>query len=98
MGVAASSFWHMTPTELQVHAKGYERQVRFRSQEANIYAWLTGAYVRLAVASVLDSGTDYPEKPFGLEETGSQEPWELSKMKMAGFAVKVGKPCENKAD
>jgi|GEM_PF-2634011 hypothetical protein len=88
----------MTPAELNVHIKGYERQLKLKVDEANVHAWLTGAYVRIAVASTLDSHVDYPDKPFGLEEEKTIEPWQLAKMKMAGFAATVEKNLEQKRD
>lgn len=65
-----------------------------RTEEANVHAWLVGAYVRIAVASALDSGVDYPERPFGMEQEETEESWEASKLKMAGFAAKVDRKLQ----
>lgn len=97
LGISAAAFRHMTPMEVNVHVKGYEKQKKLQVDEANIYAWLIGAYVRIAVASTLDSQVDYPEKPYGLEEEHTKEDWQLSKMKMASFAAAVDKSLKNKA-
>jgi hypothetical protein len=64
----------LTPAELNVHIKGYEEQLKLKSEEANVHAWLIGAYVRLAVASTLDSKVDYPEEPYGIKKEETVEP------------------------
>lgn len=95
-GVAASSFWHMNPAEINVHIKGYEARSKIKTEEANINAWLIGAYVRIAIVSAFDSHAEYPEKPFGFENEKSTEPWQLAKMEMAEFAATVEKSIATK--
>lgn len=86
----------MTPAAVNVQIKGYEEQVKLRTEESNVNSWLTGAYVRLAVASTLDSSVDYPEKPFGMEQEKASESWQAAKMKMAGFAASVENSLKQK--
>lgn len=84
----------MTPAELETHCKGFEKRLKMKSEEANVHAWLIGAYVRIAVASALDSNIEYPELPFGVEPEETDQTWQVSKMKMAGFAAKMEKKLE----
>ncbi len=63
-----------------------------------MHAWLIGAYVRIAVASTLDSSVDYPEEPYGIKKEEGVAPWQVAKMKMAGYAVAVEKSREKKQE
>jgi hypothetical protein len=84
----------MTPAELNVQIKGYTGQLKLRSEDANVHAWLIGTYVRIAVASTLVSKVDYPEIPYGTKQEDAAEPWQVTKMKMADYAVTVEKSLE----
>lgn len=81
----------MNPAEVNAHVKGYEKRKKQEAEEANMQAWLAGAYVRLAVVSAFESSVEYPEAPYGLEQEQhpQMELWQIQKMRVAGFAAKV---------
>lgn len=87
-GISAAAFAHMTPEQVNADVSGWRARAELRAEEANANAWLTGAYVRIALSSVLDPEVEYPEKPLGMGKSGGAE-WETGKMKMAGFAARV---------
>ena len=84
MGVSESQFWCMNPRRLApyVHADG------IRLERQNTVAWLTGAYVRDAIASCLCKGAKYPDKPVRvtpLSEREKEEAAEAEREKALAF-------------
>ncbi len=71
MGVPYNLFWHLNPRKLEPFRKAYKDKL---SQE-DYNAWRQGAYIKLAVGSILFSKKcKYPENPFSLvDESGEQK-------------------------
>lgn len=46
----------------------YRRADVLRQKRSNNDAWMQGAYIRLAVASVLNKKAKYPKEPFEIDE------------------------------
>lgn len=63
MGVPYDLFWHLNPRKLEPFRTAYKDRL---SQEDH-YAWRQGAYIKLAVGSILfGRKCKYPENPFSL--------------------------------
>ena len=59
MGVNYDLFWTLNPKSLSPFYKAFELS---KNQQDEI-AWQNGWYIRLAVASIIDSKVKYPTKP-----------------------------------
>ncbi len=84
MGVSESQFWNMNPRRLApyVHADG------LRLERQNMVAWLTGGYVRDAIASCFCRGAQYPEQPIRvtpMSEREKEEAAEAERKKALAF-------------
>ena len=84
MGVSESQFWGMNPRRLAP----YVRANGLRLERQNTVAWLTGAYVRDAIASCLCKGARYPEQPTRvtpMSEREKEEAAEAERRKALAF-------------
>ena len=62
-------FWDGRP-ELVIP---YRKADILLQKRSNNDAWMQGAYIRLAVASVLDKKAKYPKEPFTIDEPVNQD-------------------------
>ena len=60
IGVDYNVFWELNPKTLKPFHKAFVLGQEL--DDAN--AWSSGLYIRMAIASVMDSKSKYPEKPF----------------------------------
>lgn len=66
MGVEYDLFWTLTPESLKPFFKAFDLKQKRKETETDIIAWQHGIYIQMAVASVLDSKTDYPKEPLSI--------------------------------
>ena len=70
--MSKKEFFHSTPNDIDVFIDQYDKLKKHEAEadfeRMKYSAWLTGLYVRTAVASVLSNKAKYPKKPFGEEE------------------------------
>lgn len=59
-------FWHGTLNAYLVYLEKYKLDQKAKSDEINLSAWLTGIYIKHAIASSFSKTAKYPEKPFDL--------------------------------
>lgn len=59
IGVSDDKFWDMNPKSLEPYIKAFSRKQELIAG----YMWQMGAYVRLAVGSVLSKDCKYPTSP-----------------------------------
>lgn len=67
MGVNYDLFWTLNPKSLSPFIKAFSLKHEFDYEYDDRMAWLSGLYIRMAIASTLDKDSKYPEKP--LSET-----------------------------
>lgn len=56
----------MNPATLQPFVEAETERRKQRQEQENSFAWLLGAYTKLAVASAMHNRNKYPEKPYPL--------------------------------
>lgn len=65
-------FFHSTPNDIDIFIDQYDkmkkREMEISFENMKYTAWLSGLYVRAAVASVMSKKSKYPKKPFGEEQ------------------------------
>ena len=61
IGVDYDLFWTLNPKSLQPFVKAFSLKQKYD----DAYLWSLGAYVRVAVASVLSKSANYPTSPYG---------------------------------
>lgn len=65
-------FFHSTPNDIDIFIDQYDkmkkREMEMAFENMKYTAWLSGLYVRAAVASVMSKKAKYPKKPFGEEQ------------------------------
>ncbi len=70
VGCSIHEFWYEDPWILDAYVKAHELSLKNKVEEwkmkVNFTAWLQGAYIQTAVASVLSKDSHYPKKPFDL--------------------------------
>lgn len=58
-------FLHSTPRDIQIFLDSARKDDELRAKREDYIAWQTGAYIRFAVASVLNGKKNkYPKRPF----------------------------------
>lgn len=60
MGVRFSEFWELTPKDLCIISKGYDKLI----SEKYEMLWVMGVYNQLAFGSTQSKQVKYPKKPF----------------------------------
>ena len=63
-GMTWDEFWFGSIDRLE----GYWQKHQFEVEQRNQELWMQGLYIRLAVASCLDSKNKYPDKPYRITE------------------------------
>lgn len=63
MGVEYDLFWTLNPKSLEPFIEAFSIQREYD----DLVSWREGMYIRLAVASILDSKSEYPKEPFGMD-------------------------------
>ena len=98
IGMPYELYWDGRP-ELVIP---YRRADIMRQKRTNSEAWMLGAYVQHAVASVLDKKAKYPKQPFEIEEpakhgalTAKQE---KAKAAFLAFAERFNNKMHSDAD
>lgn len=90
IGCSIHEFWYEDPWILDAYAKAYELSLKDKVEEwkmkINFTAWLQGAYIQSAVASVLSKDAHYPKKPF---ELFSEEISEEQRQKESEDAIRM---------
>lgn len=70
--MSKKEFFHSTPNDIDVFIDQYDKLKKHETEadfeRMKYSAWLTGLYVRTAVASVLSKKAKYPKQPFGEEQ------------------------------
>lgn len=70
--MSKKEFFHSTPNDIDVFIDQYDKLKKHEAEadfeRMKYSAWLTGLYVRTAVASVLSKKAKYPKQPFGEEQ------------------------------
>lgn len=65
-------FFHSTPNDIDLFITQHDEErrdvLKAEAEKIQYTAWLNGAYIRLAVASVLSKKSKYPKKPPGEQE------------------------------
>jgi hypothetical protein len=64
IGVDYELFWTLNPATLIPFTKAFS----MKQEYDDLQAWSLGAYIRLAVASVLSKEVKYPKHPFSQKE------------------------------
>lgn len=73
IGISYNDFWPMNPKILNILIDAYRSRKEDENKIMDLQAWLTGVYVREAVASALAGRKHkYPEKPYAMQ-TASHE-------------------------
>lgn len=68
IGVDYQLFWTLTPRKLEPFIKAAKLRIDEKYKAINYSAWLSGMYVRSAIASAFNKNAKYPEQPFGEEK------------------------------
>lgn len=65
-------FLHCTIKEFQLRLKAWRKQkedeINQNGKFIEYQAWIFGAYVQIAVASMISNKVSYPQKPFGSDD------------------------------
>lgn len=73
-----------------------------RQKRTNSEAWMQGAYIRQAVASVLDKKAKYPKEPFEIDEPNPEKRMtakqERAKAAFVAFAERFNQKMHSDAD
>lgn len=89
IGMTKREFFHSTPADIRLMADAYNHKMKMRSEEAEeavklaqFQSWLTGSYVRIAIASAFNGKkVKYPDNPLAEKkiETAEQAAKKLNK-------------------
>lgn len=85
MGVDYDLFWTLNPKSLDPFIKAFSMKQKYD----NICSWRDGMYIRMAVASVLDSSVKYPTSPIEADKelTPAEKSLEIRKKVMERMIV-----------
>lgn len=78
MGLDMNLFWRLNPRRMKPFFKTFEQSQREERDRMNSSAYLTGVYVRDAIASCLAKNARYPEKPRDLRTPEEIAEWQMS--------------------
>lgn len=67
IGVDYDLFWSLNPKSLAPFVKAFELKKDMELTQADVVAYRTGDYVRMAIASNFSKDAKYPTKPFGFK-------------------------------
>lgn len=69
MGVDYELFWTLNPKSLSPFIKAFS----LSEERVDRMAWINGAYIRMAVGSLLSKNNKYPDQPlFGVKEISEE--------------------------
>lgn len=68
IGISLNEFWTLNPRELSWYIEGFKLQNNMIQE----FIWLTGVYVKSAVASCLVKNVKYPKAPSKLKEESNR--------------------------
>lgn len=76
-GMTKNAFFHSTPNDVMIYIEESDKRLKMDAEIASkrmqYSSWLTGLYVRRAVASVMSKRSRYPKTPFGEQDKESIE-------------------------
>ena len=79
IGVDYGLFWTLNPKSLSPFIKAFS----LKEEREDRMAWINGAYIRMAVGSLLSKNNKYPDKPlFGVKEISEEIKQARNKEKM----------------
>lgn len=80
MGVDYDLFWTLNPKSLSPFVRAFEMKRKYDDE----MTWRQGVYIKMAIASAMDKGNKYPQKPFSYEnENRDMTPQQIKEKMMA---------------
>lgn len=81
MGISYNDFWNMNPRIMNIHIEGYKTKVNRDLEYDNYMAFLSGVYVRDALASTVGNmfskkgarPIEYPKEPYPVTQEQIKE-------------------------
>ena len=67
-GMTEKEFRHSTIKEINIRLKKYKEENEYKVKELEYHSWLTGLYVKNAIASCFDKKVKYPKNPIEEKE------------------------------
>lgn len=62
-GISKREFWHLTPKDVKLRFQAVSEQRENERKSRMYFSWMTGLYVKCAIASSFSSQNKYPENP-----------------------------------
>lgn len=87
IGISYNDFWNMNPRIINIHIEGYKHKIDKQLEYDNYMAYLSGVYVRDALASTVGNmfskkghkPIEYPKEPYPVTESQSEAKIEQEK-------------------